>query len=109
MTTSTHNGSISCGTLRNEDLIPCFASYLRAHSSELSSGDLKTLSAIEDAMRDWGRIYFDAIDQANDDLEWLFNVLNALAPAGYAFGSHWGDAADFGFWPIDEDEENTRD
>ena len=32
------------------------------------------------------------------DLEDLFDLLSAMAPEGTSFGSHAGDASDFGFW-----------
>lgn len=34
--------------------------------------------------------------------ELLFDELSALAPEGMYFGAHWGDAVDYGFWPIED-------
>lgn len=36
----------------------------------------------------------------------MTDKLEELAPNGYYFGSHWGDAADFGYWPVESTEES---
>ena len=68
-------GSVSTGTMLEEDLVPCF----------------------EYELRNYGVRVLD-----NSSLDELFDALDNLAPAFCYFGSHPGDDADYGFW-IDQD------
>jgi hypothetical protein len=106
-------GSISHGTLRPEDLIPTFMTalekcaeadvsgrfddrnYVRAESTR---ANLAKVQANIDRLTDE---YFDSQD-AQDDLDMLYDELGAYAPAGHYFGAHEGDGSDFGFWPFDD-------
>ena len=97
-----HSGTVSAGTMRNEDLIPCFCAYLRAHSEELTSLEFDGIVAIEQDVEDGDSAYYANHKQANADLEALFEALNGLAPEGYYFGSHPGDGSDFGFWEYED-------
>lgn len=104
-------GSISEGTLKPEDLIPAFAEALAIRLEELekeqqtrnrSSGELQR--AVEDLEQVELRLaapdYFESGD-ADEDLQWLEELLEHYAPPGHWFGAHPGDGADFGFWPLD--------
>jgi len=89
-------GSVSTATMRNEDLIPCFLDVLK----ELDEKQYDEILGDKD--------YYYVIELQNYDsetahflLEELFNRLNELAPAGFYFGSHPGNGADYGFW-LDE-------
>ena len=89
-------GSVSTTTMRNEDLIPCFLDVLK----ELDEKQYDEILGDKD--------YYYVIELQNYDsetahflLEELFNRLNELAPAGFYFGSHPGNGADYGFW-LDE-------
>ena len=86
-------GSISHGTMREEDLIPCFVSALRGlgHRS-------KELSRIERELKTKDYYFYD---NAIYDLEDLFNMLQEHAPDYVYFGSHPGDGSDYGFWVSD--------
>lgn len=93
-------GSVSTGTLRNEDLIPRFLEvldrYAPAKAKELLDLYPNTLENLDDED--------DADDFARGMLlHDLFEALDEIAPEGYSFGAHEGDGADFGFWPVEED------
>lgn len=117
MTTRTPRiGSVSHGTLRAADLIPTFLDTL---------GTLGGESAVSAACRDavfpshinvpegpapnYGYTWSDAespetcayleSDDAADDIRQLVDALSALAPAYVYFGTHEGDASDYGYWP----------
>lgn len=80
-------GSISHGTLRDEDLIDAFASWLEAVDRK--------------GFREWMEENTDEDGYIVTD-EWtlndLFETLDNYAPEGYYFGAHGGDGSDFGFW-----------
>lgn len=84
-------GSISHGTGRPEDLLPCFMSELDALGAEDN-----VLGAIERRMS--ASDYFDS-DDCLWDLETVMEMLDTYAPDGHYFGAHEGDGSDFGFWP----------
>jgi hypothetical protein len=85
-------GSISHGTLREEDLITAFLGELRRLDPERAKAaeDLHMVEAAE----------MDA-----DSREWLltflFDTLEEYAPEDCYFGAHVGDGSDFGFWPVE--------
>lgn len=87
-------GSVSSGTMREEDLIPAFMDCLehfdKPHADSLR-GELVEIEAIQnedEKMEQMG--YF-----LNES---LFDKLNEFAPPYFYFGSHPGDGADYGFW-----------
>lgn len=114
MTYVTESRSISHGTMRNEDLIPAFVSELEDRQNDnlyTTDGDevamvamnariTDLLAGIESRMEDDG--YFDSED-ADYDLESLFDALNEYAGEGFTFGAHPGDGSDYGYWPIPEE------
>lgn len=120
MTSELKNTSVSHGTMRPEDLIPSFISELDDRLEE-STFDLGAetpervkfvgttqtkLGGIERRMLDdEGNVkeeYFES-DDANYDLESLFDILNEFAPTDCYFGAHPGDGSDYGYW-ADEDQ-----
>ena len=111
-------GSISHGTLRPQDLIPCFLATLdelvEASTFEPGAdapdrvervGEAQTLMGELEARipEDEDADYWTS-EEARWDLEALHYRLNEFAPDGTTFGSHEGDGADFGFWPVEEEE-----
>ena len=102
-------GSISSGTMRPEDLLPCFASELSLLSGVSQSDEGGTARLIADANREF---FYDEIpDDVRDDraaavLDELFDALNEYAPPYFYFGAHPGDGADYGFW-LEEDAIET--
>lgn len=91
-------GSISHGTLRTEDLLQAFADTLE----NLDPTD-KYFALIREAR---------AVDPDSETASYLVNeelydALNDLAPEGTYFGAHPGDGSDFGFWPVEEWEDES--
>ena len=103
-------GTIIHGTLRVEDLVPCFAECLRELLSlensdvdaESRSAHAKLCERVTSSIEKDGDDYFESED-AGHDLADLSDALNEHAPDGCYFGSHPGDGADFGFWAHDDD------
>lgn len=98
-------GSISHGTMREEDLIPAFIEVLDdlKESESLSDSPNKErytrldniLSEIESGMeRD---NYYDS-ENASYDLDTLFEALDEYASPFCFFGANEDDGADYGFW-----------
>lgn len=79
-------GTVICGTLRSVDLVLAF----RAEMTRLDP-DHEILQA--------------EVPQPGDDLDEmcqdLIDSLDGLISDRLYFGSHWGDGADWGWWPID--------
>ena len=109
--TTLETGTVSHGTLRPADLIPCFLQEARVRLTELDRCELalrrvdvedvrKTLEQIDHAA---DKPDYYGSDAASFDLEWLFDTLDMLAPDGTVFEAHEGDGSDFGYWPLYED------
>lgn len=95
---SKHNyiiGSVSSGTMRPEDLIPDFIDVARDLGANDNEDHKKTLAEIEQRME--ADDYFDT-EEANWDLEELFDILQKYAPPYFYFGASDCDGADYGFW-----------
>jgi len=90
-------GTISRGTMRNEDLIPAFARLL----DDLR--DPANLAHAAIVKESYEMIEHDLLD--SEDAAWmlnegLFDALNEYAPEDCYFGAIEGDGSDFGFWPV---------
>lgn len=105
-------GSISSGTLRQEDLIPAYVSAVEDLIDAIATNaptDLESqqehvqtskrltdmLAAIEKRQEEEG--YYDS-EAADFDAEELTETLNEFCPQYTYFGSHEGDGADIGVW-----------
>ena len=109
-----HHGTVSHGTLRREDLIPTFMEKLDEmleDSTFLPGADhpsrVGTYGSWQDRLGSIERNtkvdgYYDSED-ADYDLETLFEGLNEYAPPGFYFGAHPGDGSDFGYWVSEDD------
>lgn len=89
-------GSVSSGTMREEDLVPAFLSVLR----ELDPKTAETLEKELEEIRkdhDW-----DSEEISLFLNETLWDAMDACSPDGWYFGSHPGDGADYGFWPLED-------
>ena len=101
-------GTIICGTLRPQALLPAFM-------VELRSWDEVAWKSISDQVPHGALLEDDGLTLKDDHPWWmsedcayllneeLFDALNVVADEGFYFGSHPGDGADFGFWKLEDD------
>lgn len=102
-------GSISDGTLRNQDLLESFIWELRHlghRSTKLTRIENRYERAINGEFGEDDAYFTD--ESANFDLEDLTNMLQEHALPYMYFGAHCGDGSDFGFW-LDEDLDSVYD
>jgi hypothetical protein len=86
--------AVSWGTLRTQDLISRFAYALhRLAPSHPLVGEFLDIDAEVKVLMEEEEMFF---------LEELMDALGELAPKGTYFGTHPGDGSLFGFWPLDE-------
>jgi len=84
-------GSISTGTLRTEDLLPAFINALTdAVSYEFYSDELDNM---------WPKDNEWETEELGYLLAQVTTALEELCPPFVYFGTHPGDASDFGFFP----------
>lgn len=83
-------GSVSRGTMRPEDLIPTFIDLVEQYAPEEVEGLDRNVSPQDE-------MYL---------LDELFDFLDGISPPDCYFGSHPGDGADFGWWPIEGDDDD---
>jgi hypothetical protein len=94
-------GTVSSGTMRPEDLIPDFTSELSYRAKQNGvpvkqrKAHLSLVKAIETRME--AEDYFETED-ADWDMESLFDALDNYAGPYFYFGAHPGDGSDYGFW-----------
>ena len=89
-------GSVSCGTLRREDLIPAFVDVLLDIEPYNELGE-----RMNDLLNNQTQEQFEEYvgsDDAYWDLDELFDELDELCGPTMYFGAHPDDPADFGFW-----------
>jgi hypothetical protein len=86
-------GSVSSATMRAEDLIPAFLDELESQKP-LRREHRKLVREIKRRMND---DYFGT-DDADYDLDALFDALNEYCLPYFYFGAHPGDGADYGYW-----------
>ena len=82
-------GTVSEGTLKDEDLILAFESWLEAVDPK---GLEELIRLVEDEDGEQGDEYW---------LDSLWDTMEGYAPEGHYFGAHLGDGANFGFWEDD--------
>lgn len=87
-------GSVSTGTLRNEDLLDSFADELEFCCSNHGA----EVSQYADLLKEAREIDPDD-ENASEVVENLVDALNEFAAPYSYFGSLPGDGADYGFWP----------
>lgn len=112
MTKVTEPRSVSHGTMREEDLIPRFMSELEDRQNDnlyTNQGDEAAMVALNTRVTALladieSRIEADDYYESEDaqwDLESLFDALDLFAADGLTFGAHPGDGSDYGYWPVE--------
>lgn len=100
--------TLSEATMRKEDLIPSFMSFLEAVTEECEiQEDVALLSVEVDMLEFEENPRFGTYYKDQEEASWLLNeqiwdLLNDIAPDFTCFGSHPGDGACYGFWTDDE-------
>jgi len=99
-------GTVSHGTMREEDLIPTFSDTLERLARDAAphlgaiNPDHTTLisEARELTEEDYSSEDLETIERIGYILEELFSALDYFSPPGFCFGAHPGDGSDYGFW-----------
>lgn len=94
-------GSISHGTLRDEDILEAMADTLEELSADDRSTDEE--NAIDEA-RELLEVEDEWDESQLESVGWLVNetlpdLLQEYAPPYCYFGAHVGDGSDIGYWP----------
>jgi len=87
-------GTVSHGTMRNEDLIPAFRELLEKLDGDGQYWDL----TVECKSNEGCEGYDYESDDAEGLLDELFGALNDFAPEYCYFGANEGDGSDYGYW-----------
>lgn len=94
-------GSISHGTMRNEDVLPRLMSTLFKEdpqkAREIWKNNPEFLQALCDKDCGVKNPWWESED-ASFMAEELFDVMNEYSPEGHYFGAHPGDGSDYGYW-----------
>ena len=94
-------GSISTGTLRQQDLLAAFLPYLNKESEHAQEAQ----AVLERITTDTWPPGIDNLEQyltefnTSELLDIIMDELQELCPPFVYFGTLEGDGADFGFWP----------
>ena len=91
MTTKVSIGTISHGTLRDEDLLEAFADELERLTGNETKLVAEARGLLEIGMNDG--------EASSNCVAELMDALNKFTPPHVWFGAHEGDGSDFGFWP----------
>jgi hypothetical protein len=97
--------TLSEGTLREEDLLDAFNGFAMNH---LSGQDGK--GSPKERMLDLVQEASDLLKEGDPDgivseiiNEEIWAIMDEIAPEGTMFGAHEGDGACFGYWSVEED------
>lgn len=100
-------GSVSSGTMRDDDLIPSF--LYEARRLRMTREDRKT---INDLAREYdaksGAEDDDSAEDVSEITSELFDILDRYCPDYCYFGAHPGDGADYGVWVVEDLFYDTR-
>ena len=108
-------GSVSRATMREEDLIPTFCYELQGLARQTGILPVKTRRQhakltreierrieLRGETEDAAEIGYYESEDADWDLESLFDALDEYAAPYFYFGAHPGDGSDYGFWLSEE-------
>jgi hypothetical protein len=112
-------GSVSCATMREEDLIPTFCYELQGLARQTGilpaksrrqhaklAREIERRIELRGETEDDAEIGYYESEDAEYDLESLCDALGEYAAPYFYFGAHPGDGSDYGFWLSEEwDEE----
>jgi hypothetical protein len=91
-------GTVSSGTMREEDLLPKFAYVLEKYGMKRSALTARAAARlIEMSDTDKNRELVSIV--LNEE---VWEAMNEIAPEGYYFGAHEGDGSDYGYWLAEE-------
>lgn len=112
MTKELSPGSISSGTLRPQDLLPKFLFTLEAVDQEMATKYNTELILLGFGYSQCGVCFGEDSPLWEEESETISEIIEDIsydlsdyAPDGYYFGAHPGDGAEFGVWPITDEEE----
>lgn len=90
-------GSVYCATMRNEDLIPSFVYELETRIRQRTARKGHSALVREINARMEAGEYLESED-ADEDLQVLFDALDEYSAPYFYFGAHPGDGSDYGYW-----------
>lgn len=95
-------GTLIHGTMRDEDLLRAFATELRRLDEAGNYYQLcnEAMVMANDPEGDYQYMPADVITD-------LFDRLDEFSPEGHRFGAHEGDGSDYGFWPVEVEEDDS--
>jgi len=91
--------TVSEGTLRTENLLESFCSYVEEVDPKLAEEMIKVSSKLIET----DDPTLDLLDEASFILDDAYDCLNEACPEGFTFGGHPGDPACIGFWADEPD------
>ena len=97
-------GTVSQATMDTGELISCFIEELGGLDPDAAKEYRLEVKEFRRSHGESWDLYDDAVYMLDD----LFDELDKHSPEGCYFGAHPGDGADFGWWPV-EDEEDAAD
>lgn len=94
MITTTHlaNVSVSHGTMVTENLIETFIGFLEVEHPVLGA-KMREEYETDHKYRGYREEFLN---------ETLWDVMDELSPEGFYFGAHPGDGSDYGYWEIED-------
>lgn len=99
-------GTVIHGTHRMQDVLPALLDELRrvapTYYAALVSSPFPPIPAYADDDKD--SEWWDS----EDAIYLLVNLMDDLsdfAPEGYCFGTHPADGSDYGWWPVDDEDD----
>ena len=92
-------GTVSHGTMREEDLLPKFAFVLEKYGMKRSAHKALAAARLLEMQPDNTAAQHLVSMVLNEE---IWDAMNEIAPEGYYFGAHEGDGSDYGYWLAEE-------